>query len=46
MPKLNSMFKKTTYITLSNRQQRIRQEALVTDNDLEQTKCPEGLSNK
>ena len=31
MPKLNSMFKKTTYITLSNRQQSIRQDALVTE---------------
>lgn len=36
MSKLNSMFKKTTYITLSNRQQSIRQDALVTEKELEQ----------
>ena len=36
MPKLNSMFKKTTYITLSNRRQSIRQDALITEKELEQ----------
>ena len=46
MPKLNSMFKKTTYITLSNRQQSIRQDALVTENELEQPNVPEGLWKK
>ena len=46
MPKLNSMFKKTTYITLSNRQQSIRQDALVTEKELEQPNVPEGLWKK
>ncbi len=41
MSKLNSMFKKTTYITLSNRQQSIRQDALVTEKELEQPEIPE-----
>lgn len=49
MPKLNSMFKKTTYITLSNRRQSIRQDAMVTEKELEpalsgeQPNVPEGL---
>lgn len=52
MPKLNSMFKKTTYITLSNRRQSIRQDALVTEKELnpaevsEQPNVPEGLWKK
>lgn len=52
MSKLNSMFKKTTYITLSNRQQSIRQDALVTEKELEppeipeQPNVPEGLWKK
>lgn len=52
MSKLNSMFKKTTYITLSNRQQSIRQDALVTEKELEQPEIsghpnvPEGLWKK
>lgn len=46
------MFKKTTYITLSNRQQSIRQDALVTEKELEppeipeQPNVPEGLWKK
>ena len=52
MSKLNSMFKKTTYIALSNRQQSIRQDALVTEKELEppeipeQPNVPEGLWKK
>lgn len=52
MPKLNSMFKKTTYITLSNRRQSIRQDAMVTEKELEpalsgeQPNVPEGLWKK
>lgn len=52
MSKLNSMFKKTTYITLSNRQQSIRQDALVTEKELEppeiskQPNVPKGLWKK
>ena len=52
MQKLNSMFKKTTYITLSNRRQSIRQDAMVTEKELEpalsgeQPNVPEGLWKK
>lgn len=46
MPRLNSMFKKTTYITLSNRRQSIRQDALITEKELEQPGVPEGLWKK
>lgn len=46
MPRLNSMFKKTTYITLSNRRQSIRQDAFVSEQELEQPNIPEGLWEK
>lgn len=40
------MFKKTTYITLSNRRQSIRQDAFVSEQELEQPNIPEGLWEK
>ncbi|MDD3222073.1 MAG: acetyl-CoA carboxylase carboxyltransferase subunit beta [Clostridia bacterium] len=46
MPKLNSMFKKTTYITLSNRRQSVRQDSLVSEGELDQPNIPEGLWTK
>ena len=43
MPGLNGMFKKTTYITLSNRRQSIRQNSIAADKELESPNIPEGL---
>lgn len=43
MSKLNSMFKKTTYITLSNRRQSFGQDSMVSEKELEQPNIPEGL---
>ena len=46
MPGLNGMFKKTTYITLSNRRQSIRQNSIAADKELESPNIPEGLWTK
>lgn len=46
MQGLNGMFKKTTYITLSNRRQSIRQDSMVSEKELDQPNIPEGLWEK
>lgn len=43
MPGLNGMFKKTTYITLSNRRQSIQQDSLISEKELDPPNIPEGL---
>ena len=46
MAKLNSMFKKTTFITLSNRRQSTQQDAMISEKEMIQPAIPDGLWKK